>query len=45
MTLLHHWPPLGNRERYGGTEFSDTDLVQKAKIDIVVTRFVIKIDI
>ena len=28
----------GSRERYGGTEFSSTDLVDKAKIDIVVTR-------
>ena len=28
----------GNRERYAGTEFSDTDLVDKAKIDIVCSR-------
>ena len=31
----------GSRERYGGTEFSLTDLVDKAKIDIVVTRQVL----
>ena len=29
----------GSRERYGGSEFSSTDLVEKAKIDIVVTRW------
>lgn len=28
----------GARERYGGTEFSFTDLVEKAKIDVVVSR-------
>eukprot|EP00798_Chlamydomonas_sp_ICE-L_P030543 gene30543-35571_t len=28
----------GIRERYGGSEFSFSDLVDKAKIDIVVTR-------
>lgn len=28
----------GNRERYGGTEFSFTDLVDKSKIDIVISR-------
>ena len=36
-----HITPLscsGNRERYGGTEFSETDLVDKSKIDIVVAR-------
>ncbi|GAX85349.1 hypothetical protein CEUSTIGMA_g12766.t1 [Chlamydomonas eustigma] len=28
----------GLRERYAGTEFSDTDLVSKAKINVVVAR-------
>lgn len=28
----------GSRERYGGTEFSLTDLVDKAKLDVVCTR-------
>mmetsp|Transcript_3741 Transcript_3741/g.6516 ORF Transcript_3741/g.6516 Transcript_3741/m.6516 type:complete len:210 (-) Transcript_3741:453-1082(-) len=28
----------GSRERYGGTEFSQTDLVEKQKVEIVVTR-------
>lgn len=37
MTTLIYVAP-GSRERYGGTEFSLTDLVDKAKIDIVVNR-------
>ena len=28
----------GSRERYGGTEYSSTDLVDKAALDIVVAR-------
>lgn len=28
----------GNKERYGGTEFSLTDLVEKSKVEIVVVR-------
>lgn len=28
----------GNKERYGGTEFALTDLVEKHKVDIVVVR-------
>lgn len=30
----------GNKERYGGTEFALTDLVEKHRIDIVVVRWV-----
>ncbi len=30
----------GNKERYGGTEFSLTDLVEKSKVEIVVVRLV-----
>jgi hypothetical protein len=30
--------PAGNKERYGGTEFALTDLVEKSKVDIVVVR-------
>jgi hypothetical protein len=29
----------GHRERYGGTEFALTDLVDKAKIDVVISRY------
>lgn len=32
--------PTGNRERYAGTEFGDSNLVDKAKIEVVVTRCV-----
>ena len=28
----------GKRERYGGTEYGEADLVQKSKLDIVVFR-------
>ncbi len=28
----------GSKERYGGTEFSLTDLVEKSKVEIVVVR-------
>jgi hypothetical protein len=28
----------GNKERYGGTEFALTDLVEKHRVDIVVVR-------
>ena len=38
LVPVYHTSCLGNRERYGGTEFADTDLVDKAKIDIVVAR-------
>lgn len=31
----------GSRERYGGTEYSMTDLVEKAALDIVVARWAI----
>lgn len=30
---------LGKRERYGGTEYGEADLVDKSKLDIVVFRY------
>jgi hypothetical protein len=30
----------GRKERYGGSEFSLTDLVDKTKVEIVVVRWV-----
>ena len=35
---MHMHMRAGIRERYAGTEFSDTDLVEKRKIDVVCIR-------
>ena len=36
LTLCMH--NAGRKERYGGSEFSLTDLVDKTKVEIVVVR-------
>ena len=38
--ILCGWP-TGSRERYGGTEFSITELVEKVKMDVVCARCVL----